>query len=49
MKSFRNYLDRCQDFVFNLEQALDLAPADAMRRHLTGIMQGYQLILKLIN
>ena len=38
MKSFRNpkYLERYEDVVFNLEQTLDVAPADAAHQKKTG-------------
>ena len=38
MKSFRNprYLERCEDVVFDLEQALDLNPANNAHQTKTG-------------
>ena len=39
MKSFRNpkYLDRCEDVVFDLEQALDTAPANNTHQNKSGL------------
>ena len=39
MKSFRNpkYLERCEDVVFDLEQALDVAPANNAHQNKTGL------------
>ena len=39
MKSFRNpkYLDRYEDVVFDLEQTLDAAPANAAHQTKTGL------------
>ena len=39
MKSFRNpkYLERCEDVVFDLEQALDVAPADTSYQNKAGL------------
>ena len=39
MKSFRNpkYLERYEDVVFDLEQALDVAPANNARQNKTGL------------
>ena len=39
MKSFRNpkYLERYEDVVFDLEQALDVAPANAAHQNKTGL------------
>ena len=39
MKSFRNpkYLERYEDVVFNLEQALDVEPANAAHQNKTGL------------
>ena len=39
MKSFRNpkYLERYEDVVFDLEQALDVAPADTRHQNKTGL------------
>ena len=38
MKSFRNpkYLERYENVVFNLEQALDVAPANNAHQNKTG-------------
>ena len=38
MKSFRNpkYLERYKDVVFDLEQALDVAPANNAHQNKTG-------------
>ena len=39
MKSFRNskYLERYEDVVFDLEQALDIEPADNAHQNKTGL------------
>ena len=39
MKSFRNpkYLERYEDFVFDLEQALDINPGNNVRQNKTGL------------